>query len=285
MATLQAHQLGMTYRTRRGDLEALRGVDLTVQSGEFVSLVGPSGSGKSTFARLAGGLEQPTRGHITVDGRPVRGPGRDRALVFQEDRLFPWRTALDNVAFGLEARGVARRRARETAAQYITLVGLAGFAGAYPHELSGGMRQRVNLARALAIDPDLLLMDEPFAALDAQTREVLQEELLRLWARQQKSVVFITHQIDEAVYLADRVVVLSARPGRVREVIPIALARPRPLSVKRTPRFQDYVDRVWRLIQRDVRSGAGQSWAPQPIPELEESEAKGIPHVRPAHAA
>jgi NitT/TauT family transport system ATP-binding protein len=283
MATLQAHQLGMTYRTRRGPLEALRQVDLTVPAGEFVAVVGPSGSGKSTFVRLVGGLERPTRGRIAVDGRPVQGPGRERAFVFQEDRLFPWRTALDNVAFGLEARGTPRRRARETAARYVALVGLAGFGGAYPHELSGGMRQRVNLARALAVDPALLLLDEPFAALDAQTREVLQAELLRLWGRQQKTVLFVTHQIDEAVYLADRVVVFTARPGRVREVIPIALPRPRPLSVKRTAGFQAYVDRLWHLIQHDARPHLDPP--PDPDPEPEPEQAKGTSDVCPAYAA
>jgi NitT/TauT family transport system ATP-binding protein len=257
MSALAVHQLGKTYRARRGgrEVEALRDVNLTVPEGEFVALVGASGSGKSTFARLVGGLDAPTRGTISVGGRPVTGPGRDRGFVFQADRLFPWRTVLDNVAFGLQAQGTPRRAARAAAAQVVERVGLAGFEGAYPHELSGGMRQRVNLARALATDPALLLMDEPFASLDAQTREVMQAELLRVWARQRKTVIFITHQIDEAVYLADRVVVLSARPGTVRADLPIDLPRPRPLAVKRQPAFAAYAERIWRLVRHDVLRG------------------------------
>jgi NitT/TauT family transport system ATP-binding protein len=257
VSALEVHQLGKTFRTRQGGrtVEALRAIDLTVPAGEFVALVGASGSGKSTFARLIGGLDVPTRGEISAGGRPVRGPGRDRGFVFQADRLFPWRTVLDNVAFGLRAQGTPRRAARQAAARVVGRVGLAGFESAYPHELSGGMRQRVNLARALATDPALLLMDEPFAALDAQTREVMQAELLRVWAGHQKTVLFITHQIDEAVYLADRVVVFGARPGTVRADIPIDLPRPRPLALKRQPAFAAYADRIWRLIQQDVLQG------------------------------
>ncbi len=257
MSALEVHQLSKTFRTRQGGrtVEALRAIDLTVPAGQFVALVGASGSGKSTFARLIGGLDAPTRGEISAGGRPVRGPGRDRGFVFQADRLFPWRSVLDNVAFGLRAQGTPRRAARQAAVRVVGRVGLAGFESAYPHELSGGMRQRVNLARALATDPALLLMDEPFAALDAQTREVMQAELLRVWARHQKTVLFITHQIDEAVYLADRVVVFSARPGTVRADIPVDLPRPRPLTVKRQPAFAAYADRIWRLIQHDVLLG------------------------------
>jgi NitT/TauT family transport system ATP-binding protein len=267
VSSLEILHVGKTFRTGRGAVEALRDVDLTIRPGELVSILGPSGSGKSTLARLVGGLERPTAGRILVAGRPVRGPGRERGFVFQSDSLFPWRTVLDNVAFGLEAHGTPRRRARETAGRYVGLVGLEGFEGAYPHELSGGMRQRVNLARALAVEPDLLLMDEPFAALDAQTREVMQAELLELWSRHPKTVLFITHQIDEAVYLSDRVIVLTARPGTVRADLRIDLPRPRDLALKRRPAFAAYADRLWTLIQHDVRRGLGLPLAPTPPPE------------------
>jgi NitT/TauT family transport system ATP-binding protein len=295
MSALEVRQVGKTYRARQGgrEVEALRAIDLTVPAGEFVALVGASGSGKSTFARLIGGLDAPTRGEISVGGRPVSGPGRDRGFVFQADRLFPWRTVLDNVAFGLQAQGTPRRAARAAAAVVVERVGLSGFEGAYPHELSGGMRQRVNLARALATDPALLLMDEPFAALDAQTREVMQAELLRVWARHQKTVVFITHQIDEAVYLADRVVVFSARPGTVRADIRIDLPRPRPLALKRQPAFAAYADRIWRLIQHDVLQGlrlpldADEPSAPPAPPQITPpaTPQEGLRDVYPALAA
>jgi NitT/TauT family transport system ATP-binding protein len=252
---LEARGLSKVFVGEDGKVkaEALRQIDLQINPGEFVSLVGASGSGKTTLLRLVHGLIAPSSGHVLVDGQYTDCPGLDRGFVFQRDALLPWRTVLDNVTLGLEARGSKRSEAKKIAQEYITLVGLEGFEGHYPHEISGGMRQRVNLARALAIDPEVLLMDEPFASVDAQTREIMQGELLRIWSQNQKTVLFVTHQIDEAVYLSDRVVVLTARPGRVKEVIDVDIPRPRPLSVKRTPDFVRIVDRIWNLIEVEVR--------------------------------
>jgi ABC-type nitrate/sulfonate/bicarbonate transport system ATPase subunit len=238
-------------------IEALRGIDLTIAEGEFVSIVGASGSGKSTLLRIIDGLESATSGTVLVDGRQVTRPGRDRAMVFQQDSLLPWRTVLDNVAYGLLLAGTARAEATAAAQRFVDLTGLGGFERHYPHQLSGGMRQRVNVARALAMNPEILLLDEPFAALDAQTREIMQSELLKIWQAQQKTVLFITHQIDEAVYLSDRVVVFSARPGTVREEIAVPFARPRELSLKRTEQFGRIVDRIWGHIEGEVRRSMG----------------------------
>jgi NitT/TauT family transport system ATP-binding protein len=184
----------------------------------------------------------------------VARPGPDRGFVFQQDALFPWRTVLDNIVFGLEVQGRAKRESHGRADELIRLVGLTGFEQHYPHELSGGMRQRANLARALTIDPDILLMDEPFAALDAQTREIMQAELLRVWRSNRKTVLFVTHQIDEAVYLADRVVVMTSRPGQIKAVLEVDIPRPRDLSVKRTPQFLHLVDAIWAMIEEEVKA-------------------------------
>jgi NitT/TauT family transport system ATP-binding protein len=192
-----------------------------------------------------------------VDGKPVTKPGPDRGFVFQQDALFPWRTVLDNIVFGLEVQGKPKRQSRQRADELVRLVGLAGFEQHFPHELSGGMRQRANLARALTIDPDILLMDEPFAALDAQTREIMQSELLRIWRSNQKTVMFVTHQIDEAVYLADRVVVMTSRPGQVKAILDVEIQRPRDLSVKRTPAFLELVDEIWKMIEEEVKAALG----------------------------
>ncbi|MBV9169703.1 MAG: ABC transporter ATP-binding protein [Chloroflexi bacterium] len=251
---LEARNISMMYTRRETRFAALRDVSLQVQQGEFISLVGASGCGKTTFLRIVDGLITPTRGQILVDGREVRGPGPDRGFVFQQDALFPWRTVLDNVIFGLEVQGRGKREARSLADHFVELVGLSGFEHHFPHELSGGMRQRANLARALTIDPAILLMDEPFAALDAQTRELMQSELLRIWRSNRKTVLFVTHQIDEAVYLADRVVVMTSRPGQVKAILEVGIPRPRSLSVKRTPRFLELVDAIWAMIEEEVRS-------------------------------
>jgi NitT/TauT family transport system ATP-binding protein len=237
-----------------GELEALRQIDVAVEQGEFISVVGPSGCGKTTFLRMVAGLEPATSGTILIDGQPLRGPGNNRGFVFQNDSLLPWRTVLANALIGPEVAGKVGDRERQRTLDLLKLVGLGGFENYYPRQLSGGMRQRVNLARALAIDPDVLLMDEPFASLDAQTREIMQTELLRIWEQGRKTVLFVTHQIDEAVFLSDRVLVFARRPGRLQESIEIKLPRPRALALKRTPEFIAYVDRIWTMIEHDVRT-------------------------------
>jgi NitT/TauT family transport system ATP-binding protein len=262
MPKLETRGLSKTFvKATGGEVEALRDISLQVEEGEFVAIVGASGCGKTTFLRILDGLIEKTAGEVWLDGKEVSRPGPDRGFVFQSDSLFPWRTVLDNVLFGLEVQGKPRKESVERAMEYIKLVGLSGFERHYPHELSGGMRQRCNLARALTINPELLLMDEPFAALDAQTREIMQQELLRIWNADRKTVLFITHQIDEAIYLADRVFVFTVRPGRVKTVIPIPFKRPRVLDIKRTPEFIGYVDKVWKLIEEEVRASvmAGES--------------------------
>ncbi len=256
--TLQTQALGRSFRAPDGGtVTALQDVNLEVMAGEFVSIVGASGSGKSTLLRIIDGLITPTTGSIRINGAPVTGPGRDRAFVFQQDNLLPWRTVLNNVGYGLDLAGVHKTEVKTRSQALIDLTGLRGFESYYPHQVSGGMRQRANVARALAMDPEVLLLDEPFAALDAQTREIMQAELLRIWSDQKKTVLFVTHQIDEAVYLSDRVVVLSARPGTIREIVDVELPRPRELSIKRTHRFLEYVDHIWRLIEEEVRQGMG----------------------------
>ena len=255
-AKLEAQDIRLDYFQPRTNsrLRALDGVDLKVMDGEFVSIVGPSGCGKTTFLSVVDGLIPASAGRIVVEGRPVTKPGPDRAVVFQDASLLPWRTVLGNVRYGLECLNVAAREAKERAAHFIEMVGLSGFEHHYPYELSGGMQQRVNLARALVVDPKILLMDEPFASLDAQTREVMQEELLQIWVKAKKTVLFVTHQIDEAIYLSDRVVVFSARPGKVKESVPVAIERPRRLAIKREARFHAIEDTIWSLIEEDVKS-------------------------------
>jgi len=235
-------------------LEALRAIDISVAPGEFISVVGPSGCGKTTFLRIVAGLEAATAGQVLIDGQPVTGPGPNRGFVFQNDNLLPWRTVLGNAMIGPEVAGRAGPAEKRRTLDLLRLVGLEGFEDYHPRQLSGGMRQRVNLARALAIDPDILLMDEPFSALDAQTREIMQTELLRIWEQGRKTVLFVTHQIDEAVFLSDRVLVFARRPGRLQESVDVTLPRPRALAMKRTPEFVRYVDHIWRLIEDDVRA-------------------------------
>jgi NitT/TauT family transport system ATP-binding protein len=251
---LELRGVSMIYEQRGKRFEALRDVSLQVDAGEFIAIVGASGCGKTTLLRIVDGLKSPTRGQVWVDGKPVQKPGPDRGFVFQQDALFPWRTVLDNVIFGLEVQGRSKKAARLRADGLLRLVGLSGFEQHFPHELSGGMRQRANLARALTIDPDVLLMDEPFASLDAQTREIMQAELLRIWRGNRKTVLFVTHQIDEAVFLADRVVVMTSRPGQVKAVLDVNIERPRDLSVKRTPPFLELVDEIWKLIEEEVKA-------------------------------
>lgn len=222
-------------------VEALSGINLVVGDSEFVSLLGPSGCGKTTLLRIIAGLESQTRGKITLDGEMIEGPSPRMAMIFQEYSLYPWRTVIDNIEFGLEIRGMTREERRKRAIEYLDLVGLMDFAKRFPYELSGGMRQRVAVARALAIDPHILLMDEPFGALDAQTRNMLQRELLDIWKKTQKTILFVTHSVDEAVYLSDRVVVLTPRPGHVKDIVPIDLPRPRDRTSVEFARIRRYV--------------------------------------------
>ncbi|GIH24784.1 ABC transporter ATP-binding protein [Acrocarpospora phusangensis] len=245
--------VGKTFQVRGGGepFTALAGIDLDVRAGEFLTLVGPSGCGKSTLLDLIAGLTTPTTGTLRLDGRPIDGPGLDRGVVFQQYALFPWRTALANIEFGLEAKAVPARERAERAREFLELVGLSGFADRYPHELSGGMRQRVAIARSLAFDPEVLLMDEPFAALDAQTRESLQEELLSIWEKTGKTVVFITHGIDEAVYLGQRVAIMTSRPGRIKQIIDVAFDS-RAGDLRADPRFGEYRHHIWTLLRDEV---------------------------------
>jgi NitT/TauT family transport system ATP-binding protein len=247
---LAIQHLGKSF----GDLVALDDINLAVERGEFISVVGPSGCGKTTFLRIVAGLESASTGEVLLDSRALRGPGGDRGFVFQSDSLLPWRTVYANAVIGREVAGRVGPAERARTMELLKLVGLEGFENYHPRQLSGGMRQRVNLARALAIDPEILLMDEPFSSLDAQTREIMQTELLRIWEEGRKTVLFVTHQIDEAVFLSDRVLVFARRPGRLLENVRIDLPRPRALAIKRTPEFVAYVDRIWRLIEDDVRA-------------------------------
>jgi NitT/TauT family transport system ATP-binding protein len=232
---------------------AVQGVDLTVRESEFVAIVGPSGCGKTTFLNAVDGLIPISSGSLALDGHAITKPGPDRAMVFQQPGLLPWRTVLGNVVFGVEAqRRLGKQEAIARAKQQIELVGLGGFEDAFPLELSGGMQQRVNLARALLTDPEMLLLDEPFAALDAQTREMMQLELLKIWSKTRKTALFITHDIKEAIYLADRVIVFTRRPGKVKKVVDIELSRPRDLRIKRDPQFLTYEDEIWESIQEEL---------------------------------
>jgi NitT/TauT family transport system ATP-binding protein len=260
-SVIQIQNIGKTFdvksAARRGDGEsfvALENINLEVKAGEFFVIVGPSGCGKSTLLDLLGGLTRPTTGRILIGGEPVRGPALDRGVVFQQYALFPWRTAQKNVEFGLEAKGVSARERAEIARRFLAMVGLAEFGERYPHELSGGMKQRVAIARSLAYDPDVLLMDEPFAALDAQTRENLQGELIRIWEKSGKTIVFITHGIDEAVYLGQRVAVMTSRPGRIKQVIDIPLqSRSREDDLRAAPEFARLRHEIWTLLRDELR--------------------------------
>jgi NitT/TauT family transport system ATP-binding protein len=259
---------------------ALDDITLDVQSGEFLALVGPSGCGKSTLLDLLGGLTAPTSGRILLDGRPITGPARDRGIVFQQYALFPWRTAAQNVEFGLDIAGLTAKERREKARHYLDLVGLSAFADQYPHELSGGMKQRVAIARSLAYDPEVLLMDEPFAALDAQTRETLQGELLRIWRRTGKTIVFITHGIDEAVVLGQRVVVMTSRPGRIKHIVDVPeLLRNEAEDVRSLPAFGSLRHEIWTLLREEVRKTQQEQLTGEPAALAAAGGVKEIAHV------
>jgi len=235
------------------EFTALHEVSLSVKTGEFLVVVGPSGCGKSTLLDLLAGLTTPSAGRILLDGKPITGPGMDRGVVFQQYALFPWRTALENVEFGLELRELTPKERRDRARSFLDLVGLSGFEQRYPHELSGGMKQRVAIARSLAYDPDVLLMDEPFAALDQQTREILQGELVRIWQSSKKTIVFITHGIDEAVCLGERVAVMTSRPGRIKTIIEVPESLKYGEDVRSRPEYGPVRHEVWSRLRDEVQ--------------------------------
>ena len=248
---ISARDVAIVYRGKldREPVLACHGVDLDVEEGSFVSIVGPSGCGKTTFLYAVDGLLPVNGGEIRVNGKPINGPGTDRAMVFQSASLLPWRTVRSNILYGLKLKGEYQQDKSTKIESLIDLVGLRGFEKRYPSELSGGMQQRANLARALAVDPDILLLDEPFASVDAQTREKLQVELTEIWARTGKTMLFVTHDIAEAVFLSDRVIVFSARPARVCATVQIDMPRPRSLETKHSARLQEYFKQVWSLIE------------------------------------
>ncbi|MEB3213667.1 MAG: ABC transporter ATP-binding protein [Leptolyngbyaceae bacterium] len=246
---LEVSNVYKQFETRRGPLVALKDINLHVETGEFVCAVGASGSGKSTLLRLIAGLDSPTAGIITVDGARVVGPGADRGMVFQRYTLYPWKSVLKNVEFGLKLQGVSPSERRAIASEYLDIVGLSQFAQALPRELSGGMKQRVAIARALACHPKILLLDEPFGALDVQTKEVMQEFLLNLWRRTKASILMITHDVEEAVFLSQRIYVMTARPGQIRKELTINLTGDRTYETKRQTAFQDYKHDIMDLLR------------------------------------
>ena len=257
---IRAVDVRKEYVTRKGAtaVVALDGVNLSIEDGVFFALLGPSGCGKSTLLNIAAGLEPLSSGQLLIDGQPVTGPGPDRAMCFQEHALFPWKTVRQNIEFGLRVKGLDPRERASIVAYYLDLVKLTGFADRYPHELSGGMRQRCALARTFSLDTATLLMDEPLASVDAQTRHILQEEILKIWDREQgrrrKTVVYVTHSIEEAVFLADRVAVMSARPGRVLRIFDVPLPRPRGDETRADPAFTELVSHLWKMIRDQVEA-------------------------------
>jgi NitT/TauT family transport system ATP-binding protein len=255
MSLIDAKGVGKIYSNGNGEsTAALEDFNLQVEANEFVGIVGPSGCGKTTFLLMVAGLENITSGDLLLEGRPVTGPDPSHAIVFQEYLLFPWRNVRQNVEFGPEVRGISKEKRRQIADKYINLVGLEGFEKSYPHELSGGMKQKAAVARALANEPKVLLMDEPFASLDALTRETLQQELLRIWQKTEATVLFVTHSITEAVYLADRVVVMGKRPGKIRGAAKIDLPRPRTSTMLTSPEFIGYEKYIRGLVWDDVQN-------------------------------
>jgi len=248
---LQASGVKKSFAKDGKSLAILDVERFAANEGEFITIIGPSGCGKSTLLHIMGGFIPAEAGRIEVYGKEVRGPGPDRGMMFQEFALFPWKTVAGNIAWGLEVQGLPKAKIEEAVGRYLDMIGLRDFRNHYPAELSGGMKQRAALARVLAFDPKVLLMDEPFGALDAQTRETMQEELTRLWERTGKTIVFVTHDIEEAVYLGDRVVVMSARPGRIRQEITIDLPRPRGLEIKKSMQCHEYRNHIWDLIRSE----------------------------------
>lgn len=258
--TIEISGLRKSFQKGKRAVLAVDGFDLQVGEGEFVCLLGPSGCGKTTVLRIIAGLEPASSGSVRVHGRPVMSAGPERGMVFQEFALFPWRTARRNIEFGLEIKGMSEAERRKVSSKYIELVGLTGFEDAHPKELSGGMKQRVGIARALANDPAVLLMDEPFGALDAQTRNLMQKELLRIWSATRKTVLFVTHSVDEAVFLADRVVVMTARPGMIKKAIPVPLSRPRERT---SPEFISIRGEVLAELEEEFEKSRAKELSPE----------------------
>ncbi len=257
MSILQITGVSKTFPGADGGTVALQATDLQVEENDFLTILGPSGCGKSTLLRMVAGLDTPTSGSIELDGRPVTGPGADRGMVFQSYTLFPWLTVLQNVCFGLREKGIALAAQQALARQFLAKVGLRGFENHFPKQLSGGMQQRTALARALANNPRILLMDEPFGALDHQTRELMQELLQGIWEAERKTVLFVTHDIDEAIFMGNRAVVMSARPGRIKCDLPVPLEHPRHYSVKTTPVFMELKARLTQEIRIEVQRATG----------------------------
>lgn len=258
MIKVKVEGITKVFHSRKGNngngwVEALGGINLEIRTGEFLAIVGPSGCGKSTFLEILGGLIKPSCGSIYIDEKEVNGPNQDRGIVFQGYALFPWRNVIENIGYGLEEKGVPKKTRNELCKKYISLVGLSGFEDHYPYQLSGGMKQRVAIARALAYDPDILLMDEPFAALDAQTRDTLQGEVLRIWDETKKTVVFVTHNIEEAVFLADRIAIMSARPGKIKRIIDIPLSRPRSEEFRTSQDFIKLRQEVGYIVREEAK--------------------------------
>ena len=239
------------YQTRKGEMTALNGVNLDIKENEFICVVGPSGCGKSTLLNIIAGLDTPTSGAVYIDGKKIEGTGTERGVVFQQYALFPWLTVLKNVMFGLKLQGKSDAEAKEIAMKCIKMVQLEDFVNHYPKELSGGMKQRVAIARAYAVKPEVLLMDEPFGALDAQTRTQLQTELLKTWESERKTCFFITHDVDEAIILAQRVIVMSARPGRIKDIVDIDIPYPRDQETKMSPRFMELKNHIWSQVYQE----------------------------------
>ncbi|ADG13381.1 ABC transporter related protein [Methanocaldococcus infernus ME] len=249
MSKLIIENVSKVFKLEDKEVKALDNINLEIKENEFFTVMGPSGCGKTTLLRIIAGLEKPSSGKVLLDGKEVKGPGADRGVVFQQYTLMPWRTVLKNVTFGLELKGLPKEERERIAKKFIELVGLKGFENAYPHQLSGGMQQRVAIARTLANNPEIVLMDEPFAALDAQTRAILQNELLKIWEKDKKTVFFVTHSIDEAIYLSDRVAIMTARPGRIKEIVEIDLERPRD---KNSVEFLKYRKKIVEILKEEV---------------------------------
>lgn len=250
-AKVEVKDLRKVYASSRGEVVALNDANLTIHKNEFVCVVGPSGCGKTTLLNILAGLEQPTSGEVRIDGQPIDGPSSERGVVFQQYALFPWLTVRKNVEFGLQLKGIAKNERKDIAEKYIEMVGLKDFANALPKELSGGMKQRVAIARAYAVNPQLLLLDEPFGALDAQTRTQLQVELQAMWEQEQKTCFFITHDVEEAVLLSQRVIVMSARPGRIKTIVDIDLKHPRDQETRMSAEFHDVKNEIWNQVYHE----------------------------------